>query len=320
VSKVLGSTRPTITPSVPGTWAARGAYTLVFTPSGFGFGPGATVTVQFVHPLLAVGATPSTETTTAADTTTSGYSFSVASGSVLRLEQLLAQLHYLPLNFTPAPGVREPSTFAGEVSTMSDPLPGSFSWRWASTPSSLQSEWSVGNANQVLKGALMAFGATQPGYDGYTDEPATVAELATPTLWEELLQAAANGEVNPNPYSYVYVTESLPETMTLWENGSVVLTAAANTGIAEDPTALGTYPVYVRYTVNYMDGTNPDGSTYHDLVHWINYFDGGDAVHGFVRGSYGWPQSLGCVELPETAAQTAFSDLAIGDLVTVVAA
>jgi hypothetical protein len=33
-------------------------------------------------------------------------------------------------------------------------------------------------------------------------------------------------------------------------------------------------------------------------VYWINYFNGGDAVHGFVRASYGFPQSLGCVELP----------------------
>ena len=97
----------------------------------------------------------------------------------------------------------------------------------------------------------------------------------------------------------------------------MVLTSAANTGIAEDPTADGTFPIYVRYTVNYMNGTNPDGSKYHDLVHWINYFNGGDAVHGFVRGYYGYPQSLGCVELPVSVAETAFSDLAIGDLVTV---
>jgi lipoprotein-anchoring transpeptidase ErfK/SrfK len=66
-----------------------------------------------------------------------------------------------------------------------------------------------------------------------------------------------------------------------------------------------------------MNGTNPNGTTYHDLVHWINYFHGGQAVHGFVRASYGFPQSLGCVELPVATAQVAFSDLAIGDLVTV---
>ena len=34
----------------------------------------------------------------------------------------------------------------------------------------------------------------------------------------------------------------------------------------------------------------------------MNYFNGGDAVHGYPRASYGFPQSNGCVELPiETA-------------------
>jgi hypothetical protein len=52
-------------------------------------------------------------------------------------------------------------------------------------------------------------------------------------------------------------------------------------------------------------------------VYWINYFNGGDAVHAFPRGSYGFPQSLGCVELPYSAAENAFHHLAVGDLVTV---
>jgi lipoprotein-anchoring transpeptidase ErfK/SrfK len=105
----------------------------------------------------------------------------------------------------------------------------------------------------------------------------------------------------------------------VWENGSTVLTSPTNTGIPAAPTALGTYPIYVRYTFNYMSGFNPDGSYYDDPVYWINYFNGGDAVHGFVRGSYGFPQSLGCVELPIPTAHVAFNHLAIGDLVTVAA-
>jgi lipoprotein-anchoring transpeptidase ErfK/SrfK len=135
--------------------------------------------------------------------------------------------------------------------------------------------------------------------------------------WKALRSAAAANQVDPDPYSYVHVSENLPETLILWENGKTVLTTPTNTGIASRPTALGTYPVYVRYTFNYMSGFNPDGSYYHDPVYWINYFNGGDAVHGFVRGSYGFPQSLGCVELPIPTAQVAFNHFAIGDLVTV---
>jgi hypothetical protein len=40
-------------------------------------------------------------------------------------------------------------------------------------------------------------------------------------------------------------------------------------------------------------------------------------VHYFDRGSYGWPQSLGCVELPYGAAKTAYPYLPYGTLVTV---
>ena len=37
-----------------------------------------------------------------------------------------------------------------------------------------------------------------------------------------------------------------------------------------------------------MAGTNPDGSHYDDPgVPWVSYFHGGDALHGFIRASYG---------------------------------
>jgi len=64
-------------------------------------------------------------------------------------------------------------------------------------------------------------------------------------------------------------------------------------------------------------GTNPDGSHYSDPVSFVSYFNGGDAVHYFPRGSYGWQQSLGCVELPYYSAQRAYPYLTYGSLVTV---
>ncbi len=313
VATALGATRPVVSPAVAGTWTEPAANILMFTPSGFGFGPDAAVTVSFDRPVSVVGASPSNRLTAAS----TAYHFSVAPGSLARLEQILAQLHYLPLQFQPAAGVKVPTTFAEEVATMSQPLAGNLSWRWASTPASLQAQWTAGSPNPLVKGALMAFLSNQGSYDGYTVDPETVAQLADASTWEALLQAAASNQLDPNPYSYVYVSQSLPETMTLWEDGSNVLTSLANTGIPDRPTAAGTFPIYVRYAENHMRGTNPDGSTYDDLVFWINYFNGGDAVHGFVRGSYGYPQSLGCVELPVPTAAVAFSELAVGDLVTV---
>jgi lipoprotein-anchoring transpeptidase ErfK/SrfK len=314
VARALGTARPRVSPTTAGTWTEPDADTLVFTPGSLGFGPGTAVSVSFDRPVTVVGGSSADSVVVAA---ARSYHFAVTQASVLRLQQILAQLHYLPLNFTPAPNVRSPATFAGQVATLGSPLKGSFSWRWQSTPASLQAQWQPGSPTVLVKGALMAFmSATESSYNGYTADGETVNQLADAS-WKALLSAAAANQVDPEPYSYVYVSETLPETLILWENGRTVLTSPTNTGIPGEPTALGTYPIYVRYTFNYMSGFNPDGSYYDDPVYWINYFNGGDAVHGFVRGSYGFPQSLGCVELPIPTAHAAFSHLAIGDLVTV---
>lgn len=314
VARALGTGRPRISPATAGTWSEPDPDTLVFTPRSPGFAPGTSVTVSFARPVTVVGSPTAGSVLTAAS---ASYHFAVAQASVLRLQQILAQLHYLPLTFTPAPGVRSPGTVAGQAATFGTPLRGSFSWRWPSVPASLKAQWRPGSPTVMVKGALMAFlAATDSTYNGYTADADTVSQLADAS-WKALLSAAAANHADPQPYSYVYVSQTLPETLTLWENGKTVLTAPANTGIPGQATALGTYPVYVRYTVNTMSGTNPNGSYYNDIVYWINYFNGGDAVHGFPRASYGFPQSLGCVELPISTAHVAFNHLAIGDLVTV---
>jgi hypothetical protein len=316
VAKALGSSRPQISPATAGTWTEPGPDTLVFTPKGLGFGPGTPVTVTFNHPVTVVGGTSAGSVLVSAS---ASYHFAVTHASVLRLQQILAQLHYLPLNFTPAPGVRMPTTLAAEAATLGSPLKGDFSWRFQSIPPSLRELWQPGSPTVMVKGALMAFmsASESSSYDGLTADNESVAQLADHS-WKALLTAAAANQADPWPYSYVHVSEHLPETLTLWESGRTVLTTLVNTGIPGQPTTLGTNPVYLRYTVNQMSGTNPDGSTYDDTVYWINYFSGGDAVHAFPRGSYGFPQSLGCVELPYSNAETAFHHLAIGDLVTVV--
>jgi lipoprotein-anchoring transpeptidase ErfK/SrfK len=205
---------------------------------------------------------------------------------------------------------------AAEEASIYHPLAGRFSWRWSGLPSSLTSQWAPGQDTPVTKGALMTFQAAQNTYNDAV-EYQTLSQMADASVWQQLLTAALKDQRNPYPYSYVYVTKQLPETLQLWENGKLALTSAANTGIPQDPTADGTYPIYLRYKFQIMRGTNPDGSTYADPVYWINYFNGSDAVHGFLRASYGFPQSLGCVELPIATAKEVFPDLMIGDLVTV---
>jgi hypothetical protein len=79
----------------------------------------------------------------------------------------------------------------------------------------------------------------------------------------------------------------------------------------------GTFPVYERFVNTIMSGTNPDGSHYSDPVQYVSYFNGGDAVHYFPRGAFGFQQSLGCVELPYDQAKAAYPYLTYGSLVTV---
>ncbi len=136
-------------------------------------------------------------------------------------------------------------------------------------------------------------------------------------VWRALLAARAHRQFYDGGYSYALASESSPESLTVYHNGRVVLRTPANTGIPGTGTAPGTFPVFERLRSQVMRGTNPDGSHYADLVQWVAYFNGGDAVHYMPRASYGSPQSLGCIELPYAAAEQAWGYLSYGTLVTV---
>ena len=139
-------------------------------------------------------------------------------------------------------------------------------------------------------------------------------------MWSALLGAVSGGKTDTSPYNYVVVSKQLPESLTLYENGSPTMTGVAvNTGAPGADTVDGTYPVFEHVPSSRMQGTNPDGSHYDDPdVPWASYFNGGDALHGFVRATYGSPQSNGCVEMPIATAAQVWPLTPIGTLVTVV--
>jgi lipoprotein-anchoring transpeptidase ErfK/SrfK len=92
-----------------------------------------------------------------------------------------------------------------------------------------------------------------------------------------------------------------------------------NTGVPGADTTDGTYAVFEHVVASDMKGTNPDGTTYNDPnVPWASFFNGGDALHGFVRAQYGFPQSNGCVEMPIATAGQIWPLTPIGTLVSVV--
>jgi peptidoglycan hydrolase-like protein with peptidoglycan-binding domain len=293
---------PRIIPRVRGTWTTTGS-TAEFTPAA-GFGPRSNVTV--LVPAGQDGIRSATGTLMSASVTDR---FRTGAYSTLRLQQVLAQLGYLPMTWTPAGTAAAPAATDknAQVSAAYQPPAGTFGWQ-GHYPRVLTSQWIEGKPNPLDVGAIRAF-ESQQGL--------TMDGVAGPTVWRDLLRAVAKSETNANGYTYALASKASPETLTIWHNGHVVLHTLANTGIPVAPTADGTYPVYLRYLFQIMKGTNPDGSKYADPVQNVAYFDGGDAVHYFPRGSYGWPQSLGCVELPLPQSAVAYHYLTYGSLVTV---
>jgi len=221
---------------------------------------------------------------------------------------MLADLGYLPVQFKPKDG-KVALTARAQATAAADPPKGTFPWRFPNTPKELKSQWQPQLDNVILRGAIMKF----------EDEHGMTSDgLAGPDVWKAVQKDEVAGKKLTSGYSYVYVHRNVPQLLTLWHNGHVVLTSPGNTGVPAAPTDLGTFPVFEHLAVTTMSGTNPDGSHYNDPgIPWVSYFNGGDALHAFPRASFGTPQSLGCVELPLAAAKKIWPYTPIGTLVTI---
>ena len=298
---------------------------------------------------LSAGAAQSNRTRTSPPGTMTDTRYAHVAFSIRLEDQLLATLRYLPVKFVPASSTIKktvptttsttstvPSTSTTTpssttssvpVTTTTKPKPkpkpkpkkkpsrtalrkGSFVWRYPKIVGPIRSLWSVGTDNVVLQGALMNFQAVH-GLSWNTG--------MTAQTWQLILQAAAKNRYDPSSYNYVVVSQGIPQMLKLYVNGHHVYNSFVNTGVSSAPTTNGTYPVYVRYTVTTMSGTNPNGTHYSDPgIPWVSYFHGGDALHGFLRSQYGYPQSLGCVEMPFANAQHVWPYTPIGTLVSVI--
>jgi peptidoglycan hydrolase-like protein with peptidoglycan-binding domain len=304
---------PSLSPKISGSWQVSGD-TATFTPSA-GYQPGTTVTLKIPGGTGGViGAAKPAGVLKKAETV----SFTTGSLSTVRLQQLLTELGYLPLTWTsanPDAAAIPASDANAQLSAAYAPPAGTFAFQ-GGYPAQLTSQWQAGKDNMLDVGAIRAF---------EYDQGLTMDGVAGPEVWAHLFTAIAKHQTNPHGYSYALATQgSSNETLQVWHDGKKILDSPANTGIAASPTADGTFPVYERLQFQIMQGTNPDGSHYADPVSWISYFNGGDAVHGFYRASYGFYQSLGCVELPvypldgiQDTAQYIWPYLTYGTLVTV---
>jgi peptidoglycan hydrolase-like protein with peptidoglycan-binding domain len=294
ISKALGGNLPPVSPATSGSWHQANDHTITFDPQGYGYGLGASVKVPLPSDVSVVGAGAG------------AVGWSVPPGSTVRLQQLLAQLGYLPVNFN---GPSVSPTPQAQIQAAVHPPTGTFSWRYGNTPAALRSMWQPGASGVMTRGAVMAF---------ENDQGMTPDGVAGAQVWKALIAAEIAGKGSSFGYTFVMVSEASPESQQTWHNGHIVVSGAVNTGIPQAPTATGTYPVFEHAPSVTMSGTNPDGSHYSDPgVPWVSYFNGGDALHGFLRASYGSAQSLGCVEMPYAEAHDVYQYTPIGTLVNV---
>jgi peptidoglycan hydrolase-like protein with peptidoglycan-binding domain len=297
------SPMPTLSPAIKGSWQ-RSGNAAVFVPAR-GFSPRTKVTLRI--PAGSTGVQSSGGGLLAAPVTVR---FRTGTLSRARLEQLLAQLGYLPLTWAPTSGQAAPlGDASAQLAAAYSPPTGTYTWQ-SGYPIQLRRLWRPDRPSEILLGAVMAF---------QSDHGLALDGTIGPAVWHAMFRALSRGQLNKHGYTYALARQKLPETLTVWHNGTIVFRHLANTGIPIRPTAVRTDPVYLRYQSQIMRGTNPDGSKYADPVAWVAYFHGGEAVHYFPRYSYGTPQSLGCVELPYEPAKRVWPYLTFGTLVTVTA-
>jgi hypothetical protein len=288
------SPTPELSPATPGTWTRRGDSEL-FTPA-LALSPCSTYTLTIWASSTARGHSPLGKRRVVP--------FTVACPSTQGLQQTLARLDYLPYESGHSPPGERLSRAQLAVRDAFDPPAEQPRARFDDAP-----PLEYGQLDETTKGALMVFQSE------HEIEPSGTPESAT---WKALFHAAVTDQRTHDPYTFVTVTESLPETLEVHRDSHVALSTPANTGVPGAETAQGTFPIFSRFVSTTMTGTDPDGTKYvAPDVPWVNYFNGGDAVHGYPRASYGFPQSNGCVELPIETAHAVFEMLKIGDIVEV---
>ncbi len=296
-----GANLPTISPSMPGLWDQTGDQ-LLFRPTGY-WEMGTTYRVSI----------PGQNGSSAHGKTVS--KFTIGLPSTLLLQQYLAMLGYLPLRFTPAGEVANRKLVLARLPSNPHVLPllpiaGTFTWAYPDVPSSLWLQWHRGQLNVVTMGAVMQFEMAE----GMV--PDGVAGTA---VWHDLLNAVAKRQMNTSPYDYVVVSESLPETLYVWQDGKFVYNTLTNTGVLGAGTPQGTWPVVYKQNPNLMKGCDVNGYCYSVWVAYASYFlpSVGDAIHAYPRYGYGYPQSNGCVEVEPSQGAVVYGYDPVGTLVTV---
>ncbi len=126
--------------------------------------------------------------------------------------------------------------------------------------------------------------------------------------------------VTPSSFGKLLLVDVNSKKMYAYQNGQIVNTFLVSAGAPATPTPIGEFHIYAKYAVQNMSGFNPNGTPYFQPnVEWVNYFDGGDAVHGVYWHPLSWfgvhNSSHGCVGIPDNEAEWVYNWAPIGTTV-----
>lgn len=108
------------------------------------------------------------------------------------------------------------------------------------------------------------------------------------------------------------------QTLSMYIGNEVVETFLISSGKAATPTQIGTGRIYAKYPVQTMTGTINGEYYYVPNIKWVNYFNGGEAIHGtYWHDNFGHPMSHGCINMTEAAAKIIYDFAPIGTKVIV---
>ncbi len=136
------------------------------------------------------------------------------------------------------------------------------------------------------------------------------------------VQYAAAQTIEATGYPKWIVVDITSKRMYAYENTTLVRTFLVSAGAPATPTPTGRFAIYAKYVSQDMSGSNADGSRYFQpAVPWVNYFSGGDAIHGNYWRPSSWfgniNSSHGCVGVPVDDGQWIYDWAPIGTPVIV---
>ncbi len=139
-------------------------------------------------------------------------------------------------------------------------------------------------------------------------------ELIIPAAGE-YMPSAAEAPAAPTPVGKSIVVSTDAQRIYAYENGQLIRSHLASTGLPATPTVKGDYAIYVKYAATDMSG--PD--YYLPQVPYTMYFYQGYGIHGtYWHNSFGRPMSHGCVNLPTEEAKWFFEWAEVGTPVRVI--